>query len=69
MEDIFGKILKKDPNFEFIGKEQQILQLILSPQGSIFTRASNILYMSSNLNQNSNLATTSIVNQMLGIFQ
>lgn len=49
MEEIISKILKKEPNFEFIGREQQVLQILLGPQHKIITRPSNILYFSSNI--------------------
>ncbi len=49
MEDIFGKLFAKESNFEILGKEQQILQILLAPQQKIITRESSILYMSSNL--------------------
>lgn len=63
MEDIFGKVFAKESNFEILGKEQQILQILLAPQQKIMTRASSILYMSSNIKTKSNIDI-----KTLGIF-
>ena len=53
MESIISKVLKKEPNFEFIGKEQQVLQVLLAPQQKIITRPSNVLYFSNNIKSTS----------------
>ena len=49
MEEIISKILKKEPNFEFIDREHQVLQVLLSPQQKIITRPSNVIYFSNNI--------------------
>lgn len=53
MEEIISKILKKEPNFEFIGKEQQVLQILLSPGHKIMTRPSTVVYFSNNIKPSS----------------
>jgi len=57
MEAIISKVLKKEPNFEFIGKEQQVLQILLAPQQKIITRSSNALYFSTNIKPSSQATT------------
>lgn len=54
MEEIISKILKKEPNFEFIGKEHQVLQILLAPSQKIITRPSTVVYFSNNIKPSSN---------------
>lgn len=61
MEDIFAKLIRKEPNFEIIGKDQQILQVLLIPQQSIFTRGNSILYLSTNLSSDIKLPNSNIM--------
>lgn len=50
MESLFDATRKtQETKFEIIGKEHQVLQLVLFPGDSMETSAANLIYMSSNI--------------------
>ena len=49
MKKIIEQNLPNEINFEIIGNEKPILQIILLPGQSIMTRANNTIYSSDNI--------------------